>query len=126
MPRPEPPPIAKPDNNDLTYDLVLGKHVQLKDATTVRYFGPHGRTTGLHHSLCSDSAIQQEMPRRKKRWRRIMKKWQHFILLVAKSKGRIVKKQLDEYRIALKSYRSDLAQLAKREKFLQRAHEPEN
>ena len=37
----------------------------------------------------------------------------------------IVKKQLDEYRIALKSYRSDLAQLAKREKFLQHAHEPE-
>ena len=55
-----------------------------------------------------------------------MKKWQHFILLVAKSKGRIVKKQLDEYRIALKSYRSDLAQLAKREKFLRRAQEPAN
>ena len=55
-----------------------------------------------------------------------MKKWQHFILLITKSKGHIAKKQLDEYRIALKSYRSDLAQLAKREKFLQRAHEPGN
>ena len=55
-----------------------------------------------------------------------MKKWQRFILLVAKSKGRIVKKQLNEYRIALKSYRSDLAQLAKREKFLRRAQEPAN
>ena len=58
---------------------------------------------------------------REKSWRHSMKMWQRFILFVQGSKGRIVKKQLDKYRLELKSYRADLAQFAKREKFLRRA-----
>jgi hypothetical protein len=129
MPRPEPPPIAKPDENELAVD----KYVKSKDAPLAKRYGPHGCTTRTHpglsqamQELCSSYAPEQAMPRRKKRWQRIMKRWQHFILLVTKSKGPIVKKQLDKYCIALKSYRSDLAQLTKREKFLQHMQEPAN
>ena len=108
MPKPAPPPF-KPDEKD----LIVGEYVKSKKMCSWLF----NQTGGEVLELC---------PRRKKCWQRIMKRWQHFILLVTKSKGRIIKKQLDKYRIALKSYRSDLAQLAKREKFLQRAHEPEN
>jgi len=109
MPKPAPPPF-KHDNKD--GDLNITQTVKSEKMQRWLF-----RQMGEDVDLC---------PRRKKGWQRNMKRWQHFILLVTKSKGRIIKKQLDKYRIALKSYLSDLAQLAKREKFLQRAHEPEN
>jgi hypothetical protein len=112
MPRPEPPPIAKPDG----IDLIIMPHPKSKSMVK-RLAHWKARPWIEAPELCLH---------RKKCWQRNIKRWQHFILLITKSTGRIVKKQLDKYRIALKSYRSDLAQLAKREKFLQRAHEPEN
>ena len=102
MPKHAPPPFKHDDKDG---DLNITQTVKSKKMQRWLF----EQTYGKDIRLC---------PRRKKCWQRIMKRWQHFILLVTKSKGRIVKKQLDKYRIALKSYRSDLAQLAKREKFL--------
>ena len=47
--------------------------------------------------------------RRTKKWQRIVKNWQLFILLITDSEGRIVKKQLDKYKLALKTFRSAMA-----------------
>ena len=79
--------------------------------------------SGLTEKIESLPGTANAKTRRTKKWQRIMKNWQLFILPVTESEGRIVKKHLDEYKLALKTFRSAMAKFDEKEKSLQIAQE---